>query len=78
MDKVKRGIENVGGKIAGVVLNKVPMTAKKYEDAYYYGSRAGRMSNVDNKKRSSIKSLIVDENEDMSQDTVEQIVEKNV
>ena len=77
LDKVKRGIENVGGKIAGVVLNKVPMTAKKYEDAYYYGSRAGRMSNDENKKRSSIKSLIVDENEDMSQDTVEQIVEKN-
>ena len=58
LDKVKRGIENVGGKIAGVVLNKVPMTAKKYEDAYYYGSKAGRMSNVEKGKRSSIKNLL--------------------
>ena len=35
------------------------------------------MSNVENKERSTIESLIVDENEEMSQDTVEQIVEKN-
>lgn len=77
LDKVKRGIENVGGKIAGVVLNKVPMTAKKYEDAYYYGSKAGRMTNVENKKRSSIKNLISDEEEFQNSSTVEQIIEKN-
>ena len=31
-------IQNVGGKIAGVVVNKVPIAAKKYEQSYYYGS----------------------------------------
>lgn len=61
LDKVKKAIENVGGKIAGVVLNKVPMTAKKYEDAYYYGSKAGRMTEVRNKKGSSINSLMIEE-----------------
>ena len=38
LQKIKRDIENVGGKIAGVVINKVPTSQKKYESAYYYGS----------------------------------------
>lgn len=36
--KVKKSIENVGGKIAGVVLNKVPVNIDKYESTYYYSS----------------------------------------
>ena len=38
LEKVKKSIENVGGKIAGVVLNKMPVKAKEYNSAYYYGS----------------------------------------
>lgn len=38
LEKVKRAIENVGGKIAGVVLNKVPVKAKEYSSSYYYGN----------------------------------------
>ena len=38
--RVIKNIKNVGGKIAGVVLNKVPIDAKKYEQSYYYGSTA--------------------------------------
>ena len=41
LQRIKREIENVGGKIAGVVLNKVPMAQKKYSNAYYYGSTEG-------------------------------------
>lgn len=37
LKKVKRDIQNVGGKIAGIVLNKMPMSTKKYENSYYYG-----------------------------------------
>ncbi len=36
--KTKKAIENVGGKIAGVVLNKVPVNIDKYESTYYYSS----------------------------------------
>lgn len=36
--RVKRSIENVGGKVAGVVFNKVPVSSRKYEDTYYYGN----------------------------------------
>ena len=38
LEKVKRDIENVGGRIAGVVINKVPISTKQYYSAYYYGS----------------------------------------
>lgn len=38
VEKIKKMIENVGGKIAGVVINKIPVVAKKYESTYYYGN----------------------------------------
>ncbi len=37
LKRAKLAIENVGGKVAGVVLNKVQVTAKSYENNYYYG-----------------------------------------
>ena len=38
LEKLKRDIQNVGGKIAGVVINKMPSTQKEYYSSYYYGS----------------------------------------
>ena len=38
LKRVIKNIKNVGGKIAGVVINKIPIDAKKYENSYYYGS----------------------------------------
>ena len=35
LDKVQKSIKNVGGNLAGVVINKIPMTVKKYQDSYY-------------------------------------------
>ncbi len=40
LKRVIKNIKNVGGTIAGVVLNKVAIDAKKYEQSYYYGSTA--------------------------------------
>ena len=45
VEKIKKMIENVGGKIAGIVINKMPVAAKKYESTYYYGKHE-----EDNKK----------------------------
>ena len=36
LERVVRNIQNVGGKIAGVVINKVPVSTKRYEERYYY------------------------------------------
>ena len=49
LQRVITSIQNVDGKIAGVVVNKVPISTKKYEQSYYYGS-------TDNKKNSSSKT----------------------
>lgn len=38
LKQVKRNIENVGGKIAGVIMNKIPTNQKTYGGGYYYES----------------------------------------
>mgnify|MGYP003374536452 CR=1 FL=1 len=36
--RIIRNIQNVGGKLAGVIINKMPVSAKKYNEKYYYHS----------------------------------------
>jgi len=36
INKVKKAIENVGGAITGVILNKCPVTERAYTEKYYY------------------------------------------
>ena len=38
LQKVIRDIKNVGGNVAGVVYNKMPISTKKYNENYYYSS----------------------------------------
>ena len=44
MEKVIRDIKNVGGNIAGIVYNKVPVSAKKFNETYYYSSAPQKIS----------------------------------
>lgn len=63
VQKIKKDIENVGGKVSGVIINKVPISQKKYENTYYYGSsstgahkplkRNSASSNTSNKSKIS-------------------------
>lgn len=46
VEKIKKAIENVGGKIAGIVINKIPISAKKYEHSYYYGKKENKQENT--------------------------------
>ncbi|MBR3249263.1 MAG: polysaccharide biosynthesis tyrosine autokinase [Clostridia bacterium] len=50
--RVKKSIENVGGKVAGVVVNKIPVSASKYEGTYYYGGYGSTAPIVINEKQS--------------------------
>ena len=50
LKRVIANIKNVGGNLAGVVLNKVPISAKRYEQSYYYGSTSTNIKNNNMKK----------------------------
>ena len=47
LERVIKNIQNVGGHLAGVVVNKMPVSVKKYNEKYYYhestGASASRM-----------------------------------
>jgi len=49
-EKTKKAIENIGGKVAGVVINKVPVSAKKYESKYYYYGSTNKLAETKPKK----------------------------
>ena len=36
LQRVIKNIQNVGGNLAGVILNRIPISNKKYEEKYYY------------------------------------------
>lgn len=38
LEKIIKNIQNVGGHLAGVVINKIPVSAKKYNEKYYYNN----------------------------------------
>lgn len=48
--KIKKNIENVGGKISGVIINKVPVNVKSYNNKYYYSSTSMVRSKKDRNK----------------------------
>lgn len=50
LERVVKNIKNVGGKIAGVVINKVPVSARKYGERYYYYGEDKKTSKEPNKK----------------------------
>lgn len=55
LEKVIKNIKNVGGNIAGVVFNKLPITQKKYNQTYYYGGNTGLTKTRKNKNRKETK-----------------------
>lgn len=38
LKQIKKNIENVGGKVGGVILNRVPLSKREYGKSYYYES----------------------------------------
>lgn len=41
LEKIIKNVQNVGGHLAGVVVNKMPVSVKKYNENYYYASTSG-------------------------------------
>ncbi len=62
LNKVKKDIDNVGGKIAGVVINKVEVNNKQYQDRYYYYGHKSNLPAKTKKKQASNSSIRRTEN----------------
>ena len=45
LERVIKNIQNVGGKLVGVVINKMPVSAKKYNEKYYYHNTSTHNTN---------------------------------
>lgn len=66
LKQIKKNIENVGGKIAGVVVNKIPRSQKVYGGGYYYEN-----SITVNNKKNWLGNIVKSINKtDKKQDTV--------
>ena len=76
LQRIKRDIENVGGKIAGVVINKVPIAQKKYESEYYYGTNGISSSEKINRKLPETKRMNKADEEQKAREDREKIKEK--
>ncbi len=61
LEKIVRNIKNVGGNLAGVVINKMPVSIKKYNENYYYASTTASTINPEFKKRKKETKEIVNE-----------------
>lgn len=69
VEKIKKMIENVGGKIAGIVINKIPVVAKKYESTYYYGKHESETEKpAKEEEKQEVEQVI---NEQKAEETVD-------
>ena len=78
--RIVDNIQKVGGKIAGVVLNKVKLSAKKYEQSYYYGS-TGMVINNKNKRgkrdKNNNENISYNETRNRNTERARQLVNQN-
>ncbi len=51
LERVIKNIQNVGGRLAGVVVNKLPVSSKKYSETYYYASTGTREKSNEIKRK---------------------------
>ena len=64
LQKVKKAIENVGAKVAGVVINKIPVNIEKYESTYYYSSSPTRDEKSTNNYKPQTNGKVTKEKSD--------------
>lgn len=79
LERVKRDIDNVGGKIAGVVINKMPVSQKEYYANYYYGNSSLNMKVPKQKTNTSKrdKEVIRDYRRQETKEKARQVIEQN-
>lgn len=78
---VQKNIENVGGKIAGVIINRIPVSLKKYKSKYYYYGERSKKTETEEDNLSHVhqeKVTYVEEKDSKRvESTEEKVIEKN-
>lgn len=66
LERIIKNIQNVGGHLAGVVVNKMPVSVKKYnEKYYYYGSTGASLSQASRMEIKDKAYNILKQNDDI-------------
>lgn len=76
LEKIVRNIKNVGGNLAGVVINKMPVSIKKYIENYYYASTTASTIDPEFKKREKETKKIVNEDKKNNLDDLTDEIKK--
>lgn len=76
LEKIVRNIKNVGGNLAGVVINKMPVSIKKYNENYYYASTTASTIDPEFKKREKETKEIVNEDKKNNLDDLTDEIKK--
>lgn len=76
LEKIVRNIKNVGGNLAGVVINKMPVSIKKYNENYYYASTTASTIDSEFKKREKKTKEIVNEDKKNNLDDLTDEIKK--
>ena len=79
LHRIIDNIQKVGGKIAGVVINKIPVSSKAYEKSYYYGSieTNKKTKKTRNKKNNLTRSINENQIRNRNTERARQLVEQN-
>lgn len=72
--QIKRNIENVGGKVSGVIMNRMPIDKKEYGKSYYYENAVV----VSNKKNSKFHATgkLFNSNKNIEDKKIEEVKQK--
>jgi len=76
LQRVIKNIQNVGGKISGIVVNKMPATTKRYGQKYYYYGESSKSKNKKNKNKKMEFNLDVFKKKKSSTDRIESDIAK--
>lgn len=78
LERVVKNIQNVGGKIAGIVINKIKLPNRTYEADYYYGEKDKFLDEKKSKfhKRKDKRTLEINENSNKQE--IEQVKIKKI
>jgi len=72
LERMVKNIRNVGGKLAGVVVNKVPISSRRYGETYYYYGKSHSFSKEkkeNNTKKETFKKTETFEKKEVIEET---------